>query len=81
MIQRNSSRHMSANEFSRSLEELGLDWKSAPDALGVSKRTVFHYSSGTTPITGPVARLVRLWLEIAEKKPKNIRLPFDVTEV
>lgn len=54
---------MTANEYRKALEQLGLSIIGAAQFLGVSKRQSQYYAAGETPIPKPVSILLVMYLE------------------
>ena len=53
---------MSADEYCKACESLGIPFKDIAAMLGISVRQEARYSAGQTPVPAPVAKLLRLIL-------------------
>ena len=51
---------MTATEYRAALDQLGLSIVGSAEHLGVSHRQSQRYANGTSPVTDPVAKLLRL---------------------
>jgi len=66
--------HMKPDEFKETLKSLGMEYQDATERLGISIRTVWGYACGDMVISAPVAKLLRLWLQI-KQSPKSVKWP------
>jgi hypothetical protein len=62
---------MSRTEYRAALERLGLDWKTAGPALGLSRRQAFRLASGESKVPGPAAKLLRLMIRL-NLRPEDV---------
>jgi len=60
---------MTHNQYRAALKKLGLSQRKAAPWLGIALRTSQAYALGESPIPEPVARLMRLVI--------NLKLPLD----
>jgi len=57
---------MSRDDYRSALADLGLSQESVGDLLDTGRRTARRWASGESPVPGPVAMHIRLWLERPE---------------
>lgn len=57
---------MTTEEYRSAIGHLGLTQEEVGRLLGAYKRTARRWASGETEVPGPVATMIRLWLERPE---------------
>jgi hypothetical protein len=62
---------LTANQFRKALDDLGLTQGAAAEWLGISIRATHGYANGR-PIPEPTAKLLRLMVKL-DLKPEDVR--------
>ena len=63
---------MTPHQYKAAIKALGLSQERAGDWLGIGRRTSQGYALGEYPVPEPIAKLLRLCINL-ELKPENIR--------
>ena len=63
---------MTPHQYKVAIKALGLSQERAGDWLGIGRRTSQGYALGEYPVPEPIAKLLRLCINL-ELKPENIR--------